>query len=136
MVTFALFSLFFSIECKDERDSADAAHMRPDVLSAVVDVLFPVKETNYGRIRDERPWPAPMGRAGLRSSRAFPFSEVVIEMKGGSRRHLTSMARRLLTTPAARAGKFTRWLISSGGAVAVASSALSVRASLFSASIL
>src|SRR5512133_2231912 len=38
-----------------------AAHMRPDVLSAVADVLFPVKETNYGRIRDERPWSAPMG---------------------------------------------------------------------------
>ena len=31
-------------------------------------------------------------------------------MKGGSRRHLASMARRLLTTPAARAGKATRWL--------------------------
>ena len=24
--------------------------------------LFPVKETNYGHIRDERPWSAPMGR--------------------------------------------------------------------------
>jgi len=46
----------------------------------------------------------------LRSSRAFPFSEVVIEMKGGSRRHLASMARRLLIIPAARAGKLTRWL--------------------------
>ena len=31
-------------------------------------------------------------------------------MKGGSRRHLASMARRLLTTPAARAGQVTRWL--------------------------
>ena len=31
-------------------------------------------------------------------------------MKGGSRRHLASMARRLLTTPAARAGTATRWL--------------------------
>src|SRR5690348_18153556 len=31
-------------------------------------------------------------------------------MKGGSRRHLASMARRLLATPAARAGKATRWL--------------------------
>src|SRR5689334_10267878 len=71
---------------------------------------IPVKETNYGRIRDEGPWSAPMGRAVLRSSGAFSFSGVVIEMKGGSRRHLASMARRLLTTPAARAGQATRWL--------------------------
>jgi len=33
--------------------------------------LFPVKETNYGHIRDERPWSAPMGRALLRSSGVF-----------------------------------------------------------------
>ena len=51
-----------------------AARMRPGVLWAVADVLFPVKETNYGRIRDERPWPAPMVRAWLRSSRG-PFSQ-------------------------------------------------------------
>ena len=31
-------------------------------------------------------------------------------MKGGSRRHLASMARGLLTTPAARAGQVTRWV--------------------------
>jgi len=31
-------------------------------------------------------------------------------MKGGSRRHLASMVRGLLTTPAARAGILTRWL--------------------------
>src|SRR6185312_3987208 len=42
--------------------------------------------------------------------KGLSFSEVVIEMKGGSRRPLASMARRLLTTPAARAGKVTRWL--------------------------
>lgn len=35
-------------------------------------------------------------------------------MKGGSRRHLASMARRLLATPAARAGKLTRWPRKSG----------------------
>ena len=40
----------------------------------------------------------------------FLSQEVVIEMTGGSRRHLASMARRLLTTPAARAGQVTRWL--------------------------
>jgi len=61
-----------------------------------------------------------MGRALLRSSRALPFSEVVIEMKGGSRRHLASMARRLLTTPAARAGQVTRWLRRSGPLAAAA----------------
>src|SRR5690242_16192108 len=31
-------------------------------------------------------------------------------MKGAGRRHLVSMARRLLTTPAPRAGNVTRWL--------------------------
>ncbi|HET9967593.1 MAG TPA: hypothetical protein VFQ68_05110 [Streptosporangiaceae bacterium] len=47
----------------------------------------------------------------------------MIEMKGGSRRHLASMARRLLATPAARAGQLTRWLGRSGpraGPLAVA----------------
>ena len=41
-------------------------------------------------------------------------------MKGGSRRHLASMARRLLTTPAARAGQVTRWLRRSGPLAAAA----------------
>ena len=48
-----------------------------------------------------------MGRRFAEIIKAFPFSEVVIEMKGGSRRHLASMARRLLTTPAWGGSVFT-----------------------------
>src|SRR5512146_1873029 len=88
-----------------------ADRMRPDVLSAVAYVSIPGKKrpiTVASGTEDpgQRRWDGAL----LRSLRAFPFSEVVIEMKGGSRRHLASMARRLLTTPAARAGKVTRWL--------------------------
>ena len=42
-------------------------HGGQGAVAGYADVLFPVKETNYGRIQDERPWSAPMGCTLLRS---------------------------------------------------------------------
>jgi hypothetical protein len=35
--------------------------------------LFPVKETNYSGIQDERPWSAPMGRCFAEIIKGLPF---------------------------------------------------------------